>query len=142
MENDNIGRLPEPNTPISPYDVEVHGYAFDFHENWFEKGKQLIELIGLHDQNTATAGQGAGANLKGCGKMTLSNDLPLKGLTHENHGHPAFPAAGRMGQRRSNVRLLIKFLVLLAFFFVLFSVLFHVLMLHEGRRYSWVTVPH
>ena len=45
----------------------------------------------------------------------------------------------RMGQRRSNVRLLIKFLVLLAFFFVLFSVLFHVLMLHEGRRYSWVT---
>ncbi|MEZ4567722.1 MAG: hypothetical protein R2860_12480 [Desulfobacterales bacterium] len=38
----------------------------------------------------------------------------------------------RMGQRRSNVRLLIKFLVLLAFFFVLFSVLFHVLMLHEG----------
>ena len=64
MENDNIGRLPEPNTPISPYDVEVHGYAFDFHENWFEKGKQLIELIGLHDQNTATAGQGAGATSK------------------------------------------------------------------------------
>ena len=64
MENDNIGRLPEPNTPISPYDVEVHGYAFDFHENWFEKGKQLIELIGLHYQNTATAGQGAGATSK------------------------------------------------------------------------------
>ena len=64
VKNENIGRLPETNTPISPYDVEVHGYAFGFHENWFEKGKQLIELIGLHYQNTATAGQGAGATSK------------------------------------------------------------------------------
>ena len=64
VKNENIGRLPETNTPISPYDVEVHGYAFDFHENWFEKGKQLIELIGLHYQNTASAGQGAGATSK------------------------------------------------------------------------------
>lgn len=45
----------------------------------------------------------------------------------------------RMGQRRSNVRLLVKFILVLAFFFVLFSVLFHVLMLYEGRRYSWIT---
>jgi Trk K+ transport system NAD-binding subunit len=45
----------------------------------------------------------------------------------------------RMGQRRSNVRLLVKFILILAFFFVLFSVLFHMLMLYEGRRYSWVT---
>lgn len=45
----------------------------------------------------------------------------------------------RMGQRRSNVRLLVKFILVLLFFFVVFSVLFHVLMLHEGRRYSWIT---
>jgi Trk K+ transport system NAD-binding subunit len=45
----------------------------------------------------------------------------------------------RMGQRRSNVRLLVKFTLILAFFFVLFSVMFHMLMLYEGRRYSWVT---
>ena len=45
----------------------------------------------------------------------------------------------RMGQRRSNVRLLLKFIGVLIFFFVVFSVLFHVLMLHEGRRYSWIT---
>ncbi len=45
----------------------------------------------------------------------------------------------RMGQRRSNVRLLVKFILILTFFFVLFSVLFHMIMLYEGRRYSWVT---
>ncbi len=45
----------------------------------------------------------------------------------------------RMGQRRSNVRLLVKFILILAFFFVLFSVLFHMIMLYEGRRYSWIT---
>ena len=37
----------------------------------------------------------------------------------------------RLGQRKSNVRLLIKFACVLVFFFVLYSVLFHMLMLLE-----------
>ncbi len=45
----------------------------------------------------------------------------------------------RLGQRKSNVRLLIKFGCVLAFFFVAYSVLFHMLMLYEGREYSWIT---
>lgn len=45
----------------------------------------------------------------------------------------------RMGQRRNNTKLLVKFILFLAFFFLVFSVLFHVLMLYEGRRYSWIT---
>ena len=40
---------------------------------------------------------------------------------------------------RSNTRMLLKFLLVLLFLFILFSVLFHVLMLHEGREYSWLT---
>ena len=43
------------------------------------------------------------------------------------------------GGTRSNTRMLVRFLGLLGFLFVLFSVLFHVLMLHEGREYSWLT---
>jgi hypothetical protein len=43
------------------------------------------------------------------------------------------------GPRRSNVRLLIKFILVLIFFFIAFSLLFHALMLYEGRRYSWIT---
>lgn len=43
------------------------------------------------------------------------------------------------GQQKGNVRLLFKFAILLFFFFALFTVLFHLLMLHEGRQYSWVT---
>ena len=45
----------------------------------------------------------------------------------------------RMGQQRSNTRLLIKFMLVLLFFFVAFSVLFHLLMVYEGRQYSWIT---
>ncbi len=45
----------------------------------------------------------------------------------------------RIGQRSSNVRLLIKFAVVLAVFFISYSVLFHLLMLLEGREYSWIT---
>lgn len=45
----------------------------------------------------------------------------------------------RMGQQRSNMRLLLKFVLILLFFFVLYSVLFHLLMLYEGRDYSWIT---
>lgn len=45
----------------------------------------------------------------------------------------------RIGQRKSNTRLLIKFALVLAFFFVTYSVLFHMLMLYEGREYSWIT---
>jgi len=43
------------------------------------------------------------------------------------------------GGRKSNVKLLVRFLVLLAFVVTLFSVLFHVIMEHEGQQYSWVT---
>ncbi len=45
----------------------------------------------------------------------------------------------QLGQRKSNVQLLIKFSLVLIFFFVAYSVLFHMLMLHEGREYSWIT---
>ncbi len=43
------------------------------------------------------------------------------------------------GRQRTNVRLLIRFCLLLVFFFVVYSVLFHFLMLYEGRGYSWIT---
>ena len=45
----------------------------------------------------------------------------------------------RIGQQRSNMRLLIKFMLVLLFFFVAYSVLFHLLMVYEGRQYSWIT---
>jgi len=41
--------------------------------------------------------------------------------------------------KKANTRLLLKFFLLLILFFVLYSVLFHVIMLYEGRRYSWIT---
>ncbi|MCA1792986.1 MAG: TrkA family potassium uptake protein [Desulfotignum sp.] len=45
----------------------------------------------------------------------------------------------QMGSKKSNGWILIKFALILAFLFALFSVLFHVLMVYEGRQYSWVT---
>ncbi|MGD8960174.1 MAG: ion channel, partial [Desulfobacteraceae bacterium] len=45
----------------------------------------------------------------------------------------------RDNTRKANIRLLIKFSLLLILFFVVYSVLFHLLMLLEGREYSWVT---
>jgi Trk K+ transport system NAD-binding subunit len=45
----------------------------------------------------------------------------------------------RTGSRQSNIRLLIRFLILLVTIVTLYSVLFHVLMEHEGQQYSWVT---
>lgn len=45
----------------------------------------------------------------------------------------------RVGQRSSNMRLLLKFVLVLVLFFVVYSVLFHLLMVHEGRQYSWIT---
>lgn len=45
----------------------------------------------------------------------------------------------KTGQQRSNTRLLIKFVLVLLFFFLVYSVLFHFLMLYEDRRYSWIT---
>lgn len=45
----------------------------------------------------------------------------------------------RMGQQRSNTRLLIKFMLVLLFLFVVYSVVFHLLMVYEGRQYSWIT---
>jgi len=40
---------------------------------------------------------------------------------------------------RGNTRMLFNFLLVLISLFVLFSIVFHVLMLHEGREYSWLT---
>ncbi len=45
----------------------------------------------------------------------------------------------RSGRQRSNMQLLIKFSFVLIAFFILYSVLFHLLMLYEGRQYSWIT---
>lgn len=53
--------------------------------------------------------------------------------------------AGRLGylfteqHTRDNLRSLLKFLVLVALVIVFFSVLFHLLMLYEGRSHSWLT---
>jgi Trk K+ transport system NAD-binding subunit len=43
------------------------------------------------------------------------------------------------GQTRTNLGLLIKFSLVLVFFFILYSILFHMLMLYEGRQYTWIT---
>ncbi len=45
----------------------------------------------------------------------------------------------RLGRQKSNVQLLMKFGLVLVFFFVLYSVLFHFIMLYEDRQYSWIT---
>ncbi len=45
----------------------------------------------------------------------------------------------RSGRQRSNMQLLLKFTLVLIFFFIVYSVLFHLLMLYEGRQYSWIT---
>lgn len=45
----------------------------------------------------------------------------------------------KTGSSRSNGWILLKFVLMLLFLFSLFSVLFHVLMLYEGRQYSWIT---
>ncbi len=41
----NISELPETICPISPYDIEIHGYKFEHDENWYLQGKELIEKI-------------------------------------------------------------------------------------------------
>ncbi|MGC1244908.1 MAG: WcbI family polysaccharide biosynthesis putative acetyltransferase [Spirulinaceae cyanobacterium] len=41
----NLANLSDTNSPISPYDVMTHKYEFEFHSDWFLKGKQLISLI-------------------------------------------------------------------------------------------------
>lgn len=43
------------------------------------------------------------------------------------------------GGRKSNVKLLVRFVLLLLAVITLYSVLFHVLMEHEGQRHSWIT---
>ncbi|MGB8720063.1 MAG: potassium channel family protein, partial [Desulfobacterales bacterium] len=45
----------------------------------------------------------------------------------------------RDNTRKANTRLLLKFFLLLILFIVVYSGLFHVLMLFEGREYSWIT---
>ncbi len=42
-------------------------------------------------------------------------------------------------QQKNNVRLLLRFLLILAGFFTLYSLLFHFLMEYEGRKHSWLT---
>lgn len=37
--------LKETNCPISPYDVAIHGYKFEPHKDWFQRGSKLIHLI-------------------------------------------------------------------------------------------------
>lgn len=41
--------------------------------------------------------------------------------------------------KKSNTRLLIRFMVILIFFFTVYSILFHFIMAFEGKRYSWIT---
>jgi hypothetical protein len=48
IEKENIANLPEPTTPISPYDVKTHGYRFAHHEDWVTEGTNLIKLISDH----------------------------------------------------------------------------------------------
>ncbi len=50
---------------------------------------------------------------------------------------PLLPQGSSGGRR--NVRLLVKFLGLLAGLVVAFSVIFHLLMMWEGREFSWIT---
>lgn len=42
-------------------------------------------------------------------------------------------------RHRSNTRLMSRFLLVLLGFFIVFSTLFHFLMLYEGQRHSWLT---
>lgn len=46
-----------------------------------------------------------------------------------------------LGERRMqrNVRSLLKFVGVLTFLIILYSILFHFIMMHEGRSHSWVT---
>ncbi len=45
----------------------------------------------------------------------------------------------RNKKAKKNVLLLIKFLIFLAAIITLYSTVFHLLMMHEGRNYSWIT---
>jgi|GEM_PF-1983672 len=45
---ENWANLPLGEVPISPYDVEVHGYRFTYDKDWFSKGAKLISLIANH----------------------------------------------------------------------------------------------
>ena len=40
---------------------------------------------------------------------------------------------------RRNFRLLLRFLLVLAILVTVYSILFHVLMVFEGRQHSWIT---
>ena len=52
---------------------------------------------------------------------------------------PQRMTALRENTGKANTRLLLKFSFLLVLFFAVYGVLFHVLMLYEGRQYSWIT---
>jgi Trk K+ transport system NAD-binding subunit len=40
---------------------------------------------------------------------------------------------------KKNLRILIKFLVVIAITIIIYSILFHLIMEHEGRQFSWIT---
>ncbi len=70
----------------------------------------------------------------------------LESQTKSCYGHSAMKflfseiaALVNRAQQRNNVRLLLRFLLILAGFFALYSVLFHFLMEYEGREHSWLT---
>lgn len=41
----DISELENTNSPISPYDVKIHDYRFQYDKDWYLKGKKLIEKI-------------------------------------------------------------------------------------------------
>jgi Trk K+ transport system NAD-binding subunit len=52
---------------------------------------------------------------------------------------PQLAAMVNRADQKSNTWLLVRFLIILAFFFLIYSVIFHFLMEYEGREHSWIT---
>ena len=38
-------QLPDTNSPVSTFDINTHGYAFEHNDDWIEKGTFLVNLI-------------------------------------------------------------------------------------------------
>ncbi|HEY9661238.1 MAG TPA: hypothetical protein V6C65_22520, partial [Allocoleopsis sp.] len=41
----DVRNLPETTCPISPHDIETHGYKFDADADWMPRGTALVEAI-------------------------------------------------------------------------------------------------
>ena len=52
--DENIADLVITKTPISPYDIECHGYQFDSNNNWSEIGEELISKIANYYNSKVT----------------------------------------------------------------------------------------